>query len=115
MNRTADEAMYDMIVSPLIPYKAPISWDKLEEGQYDRIQAKEICSFCFAPIIPFSESFTMDAGHGGIFEVTGKSGLCRACFDALRANPPNHKPFPRVKINYSCGSVDLQTIEDIVE
>lgn len=111
MYRTADEALYDC-VRPAIPYEAPISWEKLEEGQYDRIQAKEICPRCFAPIVPFSGSFTMDAGQGGTYKVTENSGLCRACFDALRANPPKYRPVPRVKINYAFGTEKLKTIED---
>lgn len=113
MNRTADEALYDSIVSPIIPYEAPISWNLLEdEAQSKAVQEKKLCARCLAPIIPFQESFRMDAGHGCIFLVSEYSGLCRACFDALRANPPTYRPRRRTVINYAFGSSDLQTISE---
>jgi hypothetical protein len=115
MNRTADEALYDC-VRPAIPYEAPVSWEKLENEEQSRaVQEKKLCARCFAPIVPFSGSFTMDAGQGGTYQVTEKSGLCRSCFDALRNNPKKYRPVPRVQINYAFGTESLQTIEDLIE
>lgn len=116
MYRTANEALYDVsdAIRPAIPYEAPVSWEKLEnEAQSRAVQEKKLCARCFAPIIKFSESFTMNAGQGALFIVTENSGLCRACFDALRANPPKYKTVPRVQINYAFGTEALQTIEEI--
>jgi hypothetical protein len=115
MNRTADEALYDC-VRPLIPYEAPTPWTKIiDKEQCDRVQAKELCAGCLAEIVPFKDSFTMDAGHGGIYQVTENSGLCRSCFNALRENPPKYRKVPRVQINYAFGTEALQTIEDLIE
>jgi hypothetical protein len=115
MYRTADEALYDS-VRPAIPYEAPVSWERLENEEQSRaVQEKKLCARCFAPIISFSESFTMDAGQGALFIVTENSGLCRACFDALKATPPKYRTAPRVKINYAFGTEELQTIEDLIE
>jgi hypothetical protein len=115
MNRTAGEALYDC-VRPAIPYEAPTPWTKIiDKEQYDRVQAKELCAGCLAEIVPFKDSFTMDAGQGGTYQVTENSGLCRACFDALKATPPKYRTAPRVKINYAFGTEELQTIEDLIE
>ena len=113
MNRTADEALYDSVVRPLIPYEAPVSWKLLTSDEQEKaVQEKKLCSRCLAPIIPFQESFRMDAGHGCTYEVSQDSGLCRACFDALRANPPTYRPHRRTVINYAFGTAELQTISE---
>ena len=113
MYRTADEALYD-VVRPPIPYEAPISWERLEnEGQFRDIQEKRICPRCFALIVPFSDHFSMNAGQGGTYVVSEDSGLCRACFDTLRANPPQYQPVRRVRINYAFGTEALKSIEEI--
>jgi len=114
MYRTANEAMYDKIaVSPLIPYEAPINWKDIQEGDAEKVEAKEICARCFSVIKPYSSAFPMDAGQGGTFLVNENSGLCEACFNILRFHPINYKPVPNVKINYAFGSEVLQTIEVI--
>lgn len=114
MLRTSDEALYDSVVRPIIPYTAPTSWNLLESREQAReVEEQKRCAKCLSPIKPFSESFHMGAGQGCVFLVNEKSGLCRSCFDALRANPPTYKPAPRTKINYAFGSEELQTTEDM--
>ncbi len=112
MYRTADEALYDSIVRPIIPYEPPVSWKLLKtEEQCIAVEEKKLCAQCLSPIVPFQEEFCIDEGQC-VFVISGNSGLCRACFDALRANPPKYRPRPRTIVNYACGSESLTTISE---
>lgn len=112
MYRTADEALYDSIVRPVIPYLPPVSWKRLKtEEQCTAVFEGKLCAQCLSPVVPFPEEFCIDEGQC-VYVVSDKSGLCRTCFDALRANPPKNKPRPRTVINYACGSSSLTTISE---
>lgn len=101
-------------MSHMIDYVEPLNFSLTREKFYQSQVGG--CKRCGEWLRPFVGSFMADAGHGFVWRVSNRSGMCKSCFEAMQSSsryPYTKEQKKDVYYRYKTPGIDNTTHETI--